>query len=93
MKNFVEKFAALIIGAFSLLAALAWNDTIKAFIQKYISPGDSILSMVIYATVITIIAVIVSIYLTKLVKTISDREDKLVKKIKELTEENKKCKK
>ncbi len=83
-KEFVEKFAALITGAFSLLAALAWNDTVKTFINKYISPGSDLMSMFIYAITVSIIAVFVAIYLNKLVTRIAKREQKLMKKIENL---------
>lgn len=85
-KEFIQKFAALITGAFSLLAALAWNDTVKVFIQKYISPGSDMLSMFIYAVIVTVIAVFVAVYLNKLVDRITKREERLVRKIENLEE-------
>ena len=84
MKDFIEKFATLIIGAFSLLAALAWNETIKAFVQKYISPGSDFKSMLIYAVIVTIIAVIVSVYLSRIAKKIIKQEEKLKKEMDKL---------
>lgn len=84
MKDFVEKFATLIIGAFSLLAALAWNETIKAFVQKYISPGSDFKSMLIYASIVTVIAVFVSVYLTKITKKVIKQEEKIKKEIEKL---------
>lgn len=85
-KEFVEKFAALITGAFSLLAALAWNDTVKTFINKYISPGSDLTSMFIYAITVSIIAVFVAIYLNKIVTRVAKREQKLMRKIENLEE-------
>lgn len=86
-KEFIQKFAALITGAFSLLAALAWNDAIKEIIQKYISPGSDLISMIIYAIVVTIIAVIISSYINMLSEKIVKREEKLINQIKQLKKE------
>lgn len=90
MKDFVEKFTTLITASFSLLAALAWNETIKAFVQKYISPGGDFVSMLVYASLVTIIAVLVAIYLNRFAKKIIAKEDRLKKQIKKLKEEEKK---
>lgn len=91
MKEFIEKFSTLIIGAFSLLAALAWNDTVKAFIGRYISPGSGLKSMLIYAIAITIIAVIVSIYINKFAQGIIKKEEQLTRKVKNLEDKLGKC--
>ena len=55
---------------FGLVAALAWNEAIQAFvseyIDKYLSIGSGILSRFIYAIIITALAVLVTYQLTKL---------------------------
>ena len=55
---------------FGLVAALAWNDAIQAFVKEYIdqyiSVGSGIISRFIYAIIITAIAVLVTYQLTKL---------------------------
>jgi uncharacterized membrane protein (DUF106 family) len=89
MKDFVDKFATLISGAFMLLAALAWNETIKAFVTKYISPGEGFASMLTYAVLVTIIAVFVTIYLNKIAKKVIAREERLKKQIEKLKEDSK----
>ncbi len=68
VKNEVkEKTLGYILTALGLVAGLAWNDTIKAFIE-YIFPMDknTILAQFIYAILITVLVVILSIYLSKL---------------------------
>ncbi len=92
-KKFVEKFAALITGAFALLAALAWNDAIKTLINTYVSKGDDVLSLFIYAVIITILAVLVSYYINEFATKILKREEKLAKRVEKLEEElkNKVC--
>lgn len=56
-----------ILGGLGVVAGLAWNDAIKAAIDKYF-PTDkaSIIAQFGYAFLITIGIVIVGIYLTKL---------------------------
>jgi len=68
----VEKIAALITAAFGLVAALAWNDAIKAlFVGPCGSEGAGALCMLssggpwAYAIIVTIIAVIATIWIAK----------------------------
>ncbi|MBT3323694.1 hypothetical protein HN681_00735 [archaeon] len=64
-KDVIEKFAALITAAFGLVAALAWNDTIKAIFVRIFGSSDTVLAMVIYAVIVTILAVIATLYIAK----------------------------
>ena len=57
----IEKIAALVTAAFGLVAALAWNDAIKAIFKAVFGDKGSIAAMVIYAVIVTIIAVIAAI--------------------------------
>lgn len=61
----IEKIAALITAAFGLIAALAWNEAIKAIVNKYLGAGNDIIGFLIYAVVVTIIAVIVTIWIAR----------------------------
>ena len=54
----VETFAALITSAFGLVAALAWNEAIKAVIAEFLDSGNDIFGYLVYAVIVTIIAVI-----------------------------------
>ena len=62
---------SLSTAGFGLVAALAWNEAIQAFVQEYIdqyiSVGSGIISRFIYAIVITGVAVLVTYQLTKLI--------------------------
>ena len=67
-----EKFAALITAAFGLVAALAWNDAIKAmFVGPCGSEGAGVLCSLssggpwVYAIVVTILAVIATLWIAK----------------------------
>ena len=64
-KDVMEKLAALITAAFGLVAALAWNDTIKTIFKSIFGTADSIAAMLVYAVVVTIIAVVVTIQIAK----------------------------
>lgn len=55
-----------------LVAALAWNNLIQELVSQYIEPliggASGILSLLIYAVVVTILAVVVTYNLSRLVK-------------------------
>ncbi len=55
---------------FGLVAALAWNEAVQAFVNeyvnKYLSIGSGIISKFIYAVIITVFAVVVTFQLSKL---------------------------
>lgn len=53
----LETTAALITAAFGLVAALAWNETIKSIIDTYLSSDDTVWGNLVYAIIVTIIAV------------------------------------
>ncbi len=68
----VEKIAALITAAFGLVAALAWNDAIKAlFIGPCGTEGAGALCSLssagpwAYAIIVTILAVVATIWIAK----------------------------
>jgi ABC-type uncharacterized transport system fused permease/ATPase subunit len=54
----VQAIASLMTAAFGLLAALAWNEAIRAAVQQFFTAGDALLGLFIYAIIVTIIAVI-----------------------------------
>ena len=63
----VHTFATLMTSAFGLVAALAWNETVKGAIDRYISPGNGLRSKFYYAFVVTLLAIFVSYELGKMV--------------------------
>ena len=72
-KEIKEKVTALIIAAFGLVAALAWNDAIKSlFVGPCGSENAGLLCFIssggpwIYAVIVTIIAVIVTIQVARI---------------------------
>ena len=56
-------FIALIIAAFGLVAALAWNGAIQAIFKSIFGETGSLGAMIIYAIIVTIIAVLVTIWI------------------------------
>jgi len=61
----LETVAALMTAAFGLIAALAWNDTIKSLINDYIKSGSGTVALIVYAIIITIIAVIATLFIAR----------------------------
>ncbi|MBN1386135.1 hypothetical protein JW968_04130 [Candidatus Woesearchaeota archaeon] len=71
-KDVVEKLAALITAAFGLVAALAWNDAIRAlFVGPCGSEDAGALCALsgggpwVYAVLVTILAIIATIWVGK----------------------------
>ena len=56
----IDKFALLITSAFGLVAALAWNDAIKGFLQKF---GLEHYGPWLYAAIVTLLAVLITVIL------------------------------
>lgn len=65
-----ERVVGYIVGAFGLVAGLAWNDAIKAFIEYYfpIQSGGTLIPKLMYAIAITAVVVVISTYLVKIAK-------------------------
>ena len=61
----MDKIAALVTAAFGLVAALAWNDAIKAVFKEIFGKEDAVGPMLIYAVIVTIIAVILTIIVAR----------------------------
>ena len=69
-KAVVGKITALTTSALGLIAALAWNNVIQETVNAYIKPligGQSgLVSLLIYAVIITVLAVVVTLNLSRL---------------------------
>jgi uncharacterized membrane protein (DUF106 family) len=66
----IKQMTALATSGFGLVAALAWNNVIKEFIESYIKPviglGSGFISMLIYAIIVTALAVLITLQLSKI---------------------------
>ena len=61
----IEKMAVLIITAFGLVAALAWNGAIQAIFVEFFGSAEGVGPMLVYAIIVTVIAVVVTIWIAK----------------------------
>ena len=61
----LETIAALMTAAFGFIAALAWNGAITATITKYMTTGNGLTGLYIYAVIVTIIAVIMGVIIAR----------------------------
>lgn len=74
-KEVLIQTATLVNSAFALVAALAWNEAIKALITRYIPAGSTLYTQLIYAVGVTIIVVLVSMRLTRVIKRLSPEDE------------------
>ena len=67
-KEIRERTAGYIVSALGLVAGLAWNETIKSFID-YIFPltAEGLLAKLIYAILVTFIVIFISVYLVRII--------------------------
>lgn len=79
----VKNFITLATGGLGVAVALAWNEAIKGAVQKYIDPyfgaNGTVISLLIYAAIITSLAVLVTMQLTNLEKRLTDLNERLKK--------------
>ncbi len=79
-QELLKQMVTLSTAGFGLVAALAWNEAIQAFVteyvDKYISVGSGIISRFIYAIIITAFAVVVTYQLTKIAGEEDENEEK-----------------
>jgi uncharacterized membrane protein len=68
----LKQMLVLATSGFGLVAALAWNNAIQELVNTYIKPylpvGSGLISLLIYAALVTIIAVLVTVNLSKLIE-------------------------
>lgn len=73
----LKQMVKLATSGFGLVAALAWNNVIKelveTYVKKYLPNGSGLLSLFIYAIIITALAVTVTLQLTKLTETLEEK--------------------
>lgn len=80
----IRNFITLATGGLGVAVALAWNETIKGFVQKYIDPyfgaNGTVVSLFVYAIIITSIAVIVTMQLTQIEKKLIRIDERILRK-------------
>lgn len=69
-RELIEQFITLSTSGFGLVAALAWNEAVQAFVKEFIQPyfpdQSGALSKFIYAILITGFAVLITYQLSRL---------------------------
>lgn len=76
----VRQMLTLATSGFGVVAALAWNGVIQEFVNSYIKkwlPGGSgIISLLIYAIIITLLAVTVTLQLSRILEKFEEEKSK-----------------
>jgi len=72
--EFIKTMAQFVTAAFAFVAALAWNEFIKDFIDRFISSGAGLRSRLIYAVFVTLLAVLAAYYLGRLSQEAHEEE-------------------
>lgn len=62
--QFLESLSALIISAFGLVAALAWNETIKTAVGNVFGESEG-WGLLVYALIVTVLAVGATMLITR----------------------------
>jgi hypothetical protein len=74
----VRQMLTLATSGFGLVSALAWNSVIQEFvngyIKKWLPQGSGLISLLIYAIIITVLAVLVTLQLSKLLKGLENKQ-------------------
>jgi len=74
----VKQMVTLSTSGFGLVAALAWNGVIQEivndYIKKWLPNGSGLISLLIYAIIITALAVFVTLQLSKLLKRLENKQ-------------------
>ena len=75
-KELISQMLTLATAGFGLVAALAWNNLIQEFVGTYVKrwlPADGkLISLLIYAAIVTLLAVTVTYQLSKLKEKIEN---------------------
>ncbi len=73
----VRQMVTLATSGFGLVAALAWNSVIQEFVSSYVKKllpdGSGIISLLVYALIVTALAVFITYELSRLLDRISKR--------------------
>jgi hypothetical protein len=68
----LKQMVTLATSGFGLVAALAWNNVIQELVNNHIKPylplGSSLLSLFLYAIIITVLAVVITYNLLSLIQ-------------------------
>ncbi len=76
----IKQMLKLATAGFGLVAALAWNELIRTFINDYLKTrlgfGSGLISLAIYALFVTALAVFVTLQLSRMAERLNQEEEK-----------------
>lgn len=82
--SIINNIISLATSGFGVVVALAWNEAIKVTIQQYIAPllgqGSGVISLFIYALVVTLLAIFVTMQLAQIQRKLSQVKEAKTKK-------------
>jgi hypothetical protein len=77
-KAVVKQMLTLATNGFGLVAALAWNNVIQEFINEYVKKwftvGSGLISLLLYAVLITLLAVSITLQLSSISEKLEGKE-------------------
>jgi hypothetical protein len=62
-RTIIQTMITLAAASLGLVAALAWNDAIKALLRRLLGEDDSLFGLFLYAILATVIAIVVLLIL------------------------------
>lgn len=69
-RELLRQMVTLATSGFGLVAALAWNEAIQAFVKEYVDrylpSGSGVISKVLYAVLISLLAVFITYQLSRI---------------------------
>lgn len=75
----IRQMVTLATSGFGLVAALAWNNLIQEFVngyvKKWLGEDSSLVSLLIYAVIITALAVFVTYQLSQILEGLEQEEE------------------
>lgn len=75
-RELISQSLALLTSGFGVVAALAWNDAIQAFVKEFVEPaipGSGLISKFVYALLITSLIVFITYQLSTMAAKIRSR--------------------
>ncbi|MCX6757946.1 MAG: DUF5654 family protein [Candidatus Nomurabacteria bacterium] len=60
--TFIGRVVTIIIASLSLIAALAWEETLHDLFREFFTSSESIQGKLLYAILVTLLTVIVSVF-------------------------------
>lgn len=73
-----KQMVTLSTSGFGLVAALAWNNVIQEvvnnYVKKFLPQGSSLVSLLLYAIIVTVLAVLITIQLSNLSQKLQHEE-------------------